>query len=219
MGNSFHFSSFLIRHSLLNKSYIMLTDRFASALVYAHQLHINQVRKGSNIPYISHLLSVAALVLEDGGDEDEAIAALLHDAVEDCGGTPILTEIRTRFGERVAHLVAHCTESETIPKPPWKARKQRYLEQLKTGDASVYRIAIADKLHNARSTLKDYRRQGDTVWQKFKGGKVGTLWFYRSILAIQPPIEQEESRAGSSQLTEELQRIVVELSGNLDLDI
>ena len=197
----------------------MLTNRFASALVYTHELHINQVRKGSNVPYISHLLSVAALVLEDGGDEDEAIAALLHDAVEDCGGTPILTEIRARFGERVAHLVAHCTESETFPKPPWKARKQRYLEQLKTGDASVYRIAMADKLHNARSTLKDYRRQGDAVWQKFKGGKAGTLWFYRSILEIQPPIYRENLRAGAPQLTEELQRIVVELSGDFDSNI
>ena len=197
----------------------MLTNRFASALVYTHELHINQVRKGSNVPYISHLLSVAALVLEDGGDEDGAIAALLHDAVEDCGGTPILTEIRARFGERVAHLVAHCTESETFPKPPWKARKQRYLEQLKTGDASVYRIAIADKLHNARSTLKDYRCQGDAVWQKFKGGKAGTLWFYRSILEIQPPIYRGNHRAGAPQLTEELQRIVVELSGDFDSTI
>ncbi|HIK29867.1 MAG TPA: HD domain-containing protein [Oscillatoriales cyanobacterium M59_W2019_021] len=192
----------------------MLTNRFSSALVYAHQLHLNQVRKGSNIPYISHLLSVAALVLEEGGDEDEAIAALLHDAVEDCGGAPISAEIRAKFGERVARLVRECTESETLPKPPWKERKQRYLEQLKDCDAGAYRIAIADKLHNARSTLREYRRQGDAVWQKFKGGKEGTLWFYRSILAIQPPVDRSEKAAASAQLIEELQQIVVELAAN-----
>lgn len=185
----------------------MLAHRFSSALVYAHQLHSEQVRKGSGIPYISHLLSVSALVLEDGGDEDEAIAALLHDAVEDCGGAPILDAIRDRFGQRVATLVAHCTESETVPKPPWKERKIRYLEQLKNSDSGAYRIAIADKLHNARSILMDYHRQGDAVWQKFKGGKEGTLWFYNEILAIEPPI--------ASQLTEELKQIVVELAASL----
>lgn len=192
----------------------MLTNRFSSALVYAHQLHVNQVRKGSNVPYISHLLSVAALVLEDGGDEDEAIAGLLHDAVEDCGGTPILEEIRATFGERVASLVRECTESETFPKPPWRERKERYLEQLKNSDAGTYRIAIADKLHNARSILMDYRRQGDAVWQKFKGGKEGTLWFYRAILAIQPPIASRDSASVPTQLTEELTRIVAELAAN-----
>jgi (p)ppGpp synthase/HD superfamily hydrolase len=190
---------------------MMLTNRFSFALVYAHRLHINQVRKGSNTPYISHLLSVAALVLEDGGNEDEAIAALLHDAVEDCGGTPILEEIRTTFGEQVATLVRECTESETFPKPPWKERKERYLEQLKNSDLGAYRIAIADKLHNARSILMDYHRQGNSVWQKFKGGKEGTLWFYRSILAIQPPIDRRGSAKKSTQLPEELKRIVAEL--------
>jgi (p)ppGpp synthase/HD superfamily hydrolase len=194
----------------------VLTNRFSSALVYAHQLHINQVRKGSNIPYISHLLSVAALVLEDGGDEDEAIAALLHDAVEDCGGTPILEEIRTTFGDRVVSLVAHCTESETFPKPPWKERKERYLEQLKNGDAAVYRIAIADKLHNARSTLMDCRRLGDAAWQKFKGGKEGTLWFYRSVLAIVEDrslgnLELPAARR-ESILVEEFKQIVAQLA-------
>jgi (p)ppGpp synthase/HD superfamily hydrolase len=188
----------------------MLTNQFSSALVYAHQLHINQVRKSSNVPYISHLLSVAALVLEDGGNEDEAIAALLHDAVEDCGGLPILEDIRTTFGDRVATLVAHCTESETFPKPPWKERKERYLDQLKNSDVGAYRIAIADKLHNARSILMDYHRQGDRVWQKFKGGKEGTLWFYQAILAIEPPIARGCISVPSS-LTEELKRIVAEL--------
>jgi (p)ppGpp synthase/HD superfamily hydrolase len=184
-----------------------LTQRFESAFIYANQLHAGQVRKGSNIPYISHLLSVAALVLEDGGSEDEAIAALLHDAVEDCGGTPILNQIRARFGERVAQIVAGCTESETIPKPPWRERKERYLQQLQSSTPEVYRVAIADKLHNARSILMDYRRQGTSVWQNFQGGRQGTLWFYRALLDIQPP--------SADLLTEEFAQVVRVLEGTL----
>ncbi|MBE9114942.1 HD domain-containing protein [Lusitaniella coriacea LEGE 07157] len=190
----------------MNAKPFKLTRRFETALTYTHQLHAGQVRKGSDVPYIAHLLSVAALVLEDGGNEDEAIAALLHDAVEDCGGMEILQEIRRRFGDRVAQIVEGCTESEIIPKPPWRERKERYLQQLRCGSPSVYRVAIADKLHNARSTLMDYRRQGDAVWQKFKGGKEGTLWFYRAVLAIPPP--------SAHVLAEELARVVGELSEN-----
>jgi (p)ppGpp synthase/HD superfamily hydrolase len=133
----------------------LLTVRFESALIYANQLHTFQVRKGSGIPYISHLLSVAALVLEMGGDEDEAIAALLHDAVEDQGGAKTREVIRQKFGDRVVEIVDACSDSETIPKPPWRQRKEAYLEKIQTASAAVRRVSLADKLHNSRSTLKD----------------------------------------------------------------
>lgn len=161
-----------------------LSTRFQQALVYAAQVHENQVRKGSDIPYLSHLLSVAALVLEDGGDEDEAIAGLLHDAVEDRGSLEIREAILVQFGERVASIVDACTESCTIPKPPWRDRKLRYIEQMRHASPSVLRVSMADKLHNARSILADRDREGEAVWDKFKGGKAGTLWFYRSLLEI-----------------------------------
>lgn len=161
-----------------------LSHRFEQALVYANQLHTHQVRKGSDIPYISHLLSVAALVLEDGGDEDEAIAALLHDSIEDCGGAKTRQDILMLFGERVTNIVDGCTESDVIPKPPWRDRKLLYLEKMRDASPSVLRVSLADKLHNARSILTDLYRYDDTVWQKFNAGKEGTLWFYRSLIEI-----------------------------------
>ncbi|NEN88908.1 MAG: HD domain-containing protein [Okeania sp. SIO3H1] len=181
-----------------------LSNRFEQALVLATQLHANQVRKGSNVPYISHLLSVAALVLEDGGDEDEAIAALLHDAVEDQGGEKTRELIRQQFGERVLSIVDSCTESLTIPKPPWQERKLRYLEKMRCASTSVLRVSMADKLHNARSTLAEFYQEGDTVLQKFKGGKEGSLWFYRSLLEIY-------QEGASNLLKTELERVVHEL--------
>lgn len=183
---------------------LQLTERFEQALVYATRLHAQQVRKGSGVPYISHLLSVAALVLENGGDEDEAIAALLHDAIEDQGGVPTREAIRQQFGERVTQIIDGCTESDTVPKPPWRDRKQRMIEYLRYASAEVRRVAIADKLHNARSTLAEYRREGEAVWQRFKGGKEGTLWFYRACI-------QADREAGSSPLTEEFERVVSQL--------
>ena len=147
-----------------------LTNRFEDALVYATRLHTRQIRKGSGVPYVSHLLSVAALVLEDGGDEDEAIAALLPDALEDQGGKTTRAEIYRLFGERVGSIVDGCTESDTLPKPPWRDRKQRYLEQLRQGTPSIRRVALADKLHNARSLLFDYRQQGVAIWSVFGMG-------------------------------------------------
>lgn len=161
-----------------------LSHRFEQALVYATQLHAHQVRKGSDIPYISHLLSVAALVLEDGGDEDETIAALLHDSIEDCGGAETRQAILTLFGERVTNIVDGCTESDVIPKPPWHDRKLLYLEKMRGASPSVLRVSLADKLHNARSILTDLYRHGDAVWHKFNAGKEGTLWFYRSLIEI-----------------------------------
>ncbi|MEH1887266.1 HD domain-containing protein [Nostoc sp.] len=179
-----------------------LTSRFESALVYATRLHANQVRKGSNIPYISHLLSVAALVLEDGGSEDEAIAALLHDAIEDQGGAKTREEIRQKFGEKVVNIVDGCTESEVIPKPPWKERKQEYLERMHYASPEVRRVLQADKLHNARSILADWYRDKEAVWNKFKGGKEGTLWYYRSLLAVYQGNE-------SSFLSNELEKVII----------
>lgn len=181
-----------------------LSTRFETALVYATQLHANQVRKGSGVPYISHLLSVAALVLEDGGDEDEAIAALLHDAIEDQGGAKTREEIRQRFGERVVSIVDGCTENETLPKPPWKERKLNYLEKMRLASSEIRRVALADKLHNARSIVADWEREGEKVWQRFKGGKEGTLWFYRSFLEIY-------QQKVSNSFTQELARLISRL--------
>jgi len=181
-----------------------LSTRFDAALVYATQLHANQVRKGSGVPYISHLLSVAALVLEDGGDEDEAIAALLHDAIEDQGGVKTREEIRQRFGERVVRIVDGCTEDQTLPKPSWKERKLNYLEKIHLAPPEVRRVALADKLHNARSIVADLEREGEKVWHKFKGGKEGTLWFYRNFLEIY-------QQNGSNFWLQELVRLIARL--------
>lgn len=161
-----------------------LNGRFASALLYAHQLHANQIRKGGNIPYIAHLLSVTALVIEDGGTEDEAIAALLHDAVEDQGGTPTLLAIQQQFGSTVATIVEGCTDTATSPKPPWRDRKENHLKVLQQASPSVRRVTLADTLHNARSIYTDLRQIGDQLWTRFNGGREGTLWYYRSLLSV-----------------------------------
>jgi (p)ppGpp synthase/HD superfamily hydrolase len=188
----------------------LLTKRFTAALTYATELHADQVRKCSNVPFVSHLLSVAALVLEDGGDEEEAIAALLHDALEDCGGELIRQQIIDRFGKRVHDIVADCTETTTIPKPPWAERKQKYVEQIRQGNASVIRVSLADKLHNARSLLRDYQRVGDRVWNNFKGGKAETLKFYRTLIEIY------RSHQGNPYMVEELEQIVDRLTAPVD---
>jgi (p)ppGpp synthase/HD superfamily hydrolase len=160
---------------------VPLTARFTEALAYAAALHVTQRRKGTDIPYIAHLIAVAALVLEDGGGEDEAIAALLHDAVEDQGGRETLAAIRKRFGERVAGIVRGCTDADTTPKPPWRERKERYIAHLRTAPPEIRRVSLADKLHNARAILRDLRTGGGAVWERFNGGKEGTLWYYRTL--------------------------------------
>ena len=161
-----------------------LTERFGQALLYAFQLHNQQRRKGNLTPYIAHLLGVCSLVLEDGGDEDEAIAALLHDAAEDQGGKATLEQMRSRFGERVASIVDGCTDTYETPKPPWRQRKDDYLTHLRTASPSILRVSLADKLHNARTILVDLRDQGGQVWQRFNGGKAGSLCYYRSLAQI-----------------------------------
>jgi (p)ppGpp synthase/HD superfamily hydrolase len=185
----------------------MLTTRFEDALAYAVQLHKTQKRKGSGIPYISHLLAVSAIVLEHGGGEDEAIAALLHDAIEDQGGAATREEIRLRFGGRVTEIVDGCTDAETIPKPPWRERKEAYIAHVALAGESVRLVSAADKLHNARSILADYRQFGDALWQRFTGRKDGTLWYYRSLV--------EAFKAhGQTPLIAELERTVTELESH-----
>jgi (p)ppGpp synthase/HD superfamily hydrolase len=161
-----------------------LGPRFGEAFYFAAEKHSGQTRKGTGVPYISHLMSVAALVLEAGGDEDQAIAALLHDVVEDCGGEPMLQEVRDRFGDRVAGIVKGCTDAYTIPKPPWKQRKLEYLEVLRDADDDIRLVSAADKLHNVRTILADYRLEGDSVWNRFSGRRDGTLWYYRAVLNV-----------------------------------
>jgi GTP pyrophosphokinase len=160
---------------------IVYGQRFEDALTYAARLHSQQRRKGSGVPYITHLLAVAALVGEQGGSEDEVIAALLHDAVEDQGGQPRLAEIRARYGDAVAAIVWGCTDADTVPKPPWRERKERYVAHLDEASPSIRLVSAADKLHNARSILADLRVLGPDLWDRFTGGREGTLWYYRAL--------------------------------------
>jgi (p)ppGpp synthase/HD superfamily hydrolase len=181
-----------------------LGRRFEHALLFATRKHAGQHRKGTTVPYVAHLLGVASLVLEAGGDEDLAIAALLHDVVEDCGGAPMLREIRRRFGKRVAHVVDGCTDTDLDPKPPWRQRTEDYVAHLRTADADTRLVSAADKLHNVRSIVAAYREIGDRVWERFHGKRDGTLWYYRALL-------DEFQRRKSSPLIRELERAVIEL--------
>jgi GTP pyrophosphokinase len=181
-----------------------LTERFEDALVYANRLHAKQVRKRSQVPYFAHLLGVTSLVLEDGGGEDEAIAALLHDAVEDQGGLDTLEEIRQRYGTGVAEIVDAVTDAHTDPKPPWRARKEKYIASIRTASPQALRVSLADKVYNARATLRDIRREGESGWERFNSGKEGTLWYYRQLI-------KEFDKHGSRDLLQELIRIVDQL--------
>ena len=167
----------------MKKKTRILTSRFEEALVFAAQLHARHRKKGTKTPYIAHLLAVASLVITHGGNEDEAIAALLHDAVEDQGGRPTLKLIRGRFGKNVATIVDGCTDAYVDPKPPWKARKKRYLTHLRSASRSVKLVAAADKLDNARSIIADHRTFGSAIWTRFKAGKDEQKWFYRGCVA------------------------------------
>ncbi len=158
-----------------------LSDRFDDALVFAARKHRAHVRKGSEVPYVGHLLGVCSLVIEDGGSEDEAIAALLHDVVEDQGGEVVLEEVRTQFGDQVAEIVLACSDATMAPKPPWRARKEAYLAHLKTASPSTLRVSLADKLYNARAILRDLRTVGDAVWQRFNTGREEQLWYYGAL--------------------------------------
>jgi (p)ppGpp synthase/HD superfamily hydrolase len=180
------------------------SSRFEDALVFACRLHARQVRKGSGVPYVSHLLAVCSLVIEAGGDEEQAIAALLHDAIEDQGGDATRQVIRRQFGERIAALVDGCSDTDVFPKPPWRQRKEAYLAHLREAPPEVRLISAADKLHNLRSVLADYHQMGDELWSRFKGGRDGTLWYFHETLAI-------FSEKGPQTLAAQMKRTLAEL--------
>src|SRR4051812_9326478 len=197
-----------------------LSDRFNDALVYAHNLHRTQPRKGRDIPYIGHLLGVASLVLENGGNEDMAIAALLHDAVEDQGGLPRRDEIEAKFGRRVADIVMGCTDSDEVNphnKKPWCDRKLAYIHHVEhEADPEVRLVSVADKVHNARAILTDHYESGDPCFDRFSGRKDGTLWYYRSLVDAfrEAETRQEDDSPcgiGRRRLLAELERVVNEL--------
>jgi (p)ppGpp synthase/HD superfamily hydrolase len=164
----------------------LLTERFSRALAFASDLHRNQLRKGTAIPYIAHLLAVASIALEHGANEDEAIAALLHDSIEDQSrgdAASLRSRIREEFGKSVLMIVEGCTDADVIPKPPWRERKAAYLAHLAEAPRSVMLVSASDKLHNARSIVADLQSHGPDVWTRFKGGRGGSLWYYRSLAA------------------------------------
>jgi len=177
-------------------------SRFEEALVFANRIHASQTRKGTSTPYVAHLLAVTALVIENGGNENEAIAALLHDSVEDQGGQETRDEIRRRFGDKVVSIIDGCTDTDQVPKPPWRDRKEEYIARLRMEPSdSVRLVALADKVHNARTIIADHSQVGDAVWARFKGGKEGTLWYYRSLV-------NAFRGFGSKALVEEFEELV-----------
>src|SRR5207247_5832253 len=146
------------------RSLMKLSEKFEEALVYATQAHGNQMRKKTGIPFVAHILGVTAIALEYGASETEAISALLHDTVEDCGGADRLRDIREKFGDDVAGIVDGCTDTYETPKPPWLERKRAYIEHLKDSDSSTRLVLASDKLHNIREFLDDLRRYGVDVF-------------------------------------------------------
>jgi len=178
-----------------------LTSRFDEAFRYAHEVHADHVRKGNQTPYIGHLMGVSSIVLDDGGSEDEAIAALLHDAAEDFGGRPRLEDIRTRFGQAVATIVEDCTDSWDTPKQPWLQRKRAYVEHAHSLSPSSLRVSAADKVHNAYAILRDLRNTGEQVWSRFNAPADDVIAYYESLV-------RAFRTSGGGRLVEELERIV-----------
>lgn len=194
--------------------------RLAEALAFALAKHGGQTRKGTRIPYITHLMAVSALVGESGGSEEEMVAALLHDAVEDAGGAPVLEEIRQRFGGAVAGIVAGCTDDDSGGgsgggKAPWLERKRAYLAHLVEAPLPVLRVSCADKLHNARAIRQDLRDHGPQVWTRFKADREGTLWYYRSLARLFAALVQDQPDLdpGFRSLIRELRETVAGLEG------
>jgi (p)ppGpp synthase/HD superfamily hydrolase len=181
-----------------------LGPRLQEAFRYAAEKHAGQTRKQTAVPYLSHLMAVTSLVLEAGGDEDMAIAALLHDVVEDCGGMPRLREIRKLFGARVAKIVERCTDSFGDQKLEWMLRKKAYLREVKRADRQSRLVSASDKLHNVRTILADYRQVGEAIWTRFSGKREGTLWYYRVL-------SDEFQRRGANRISRELALAVAEL--------
>jgi (p)ppGpp synthase/HD superfamily hydrolase len=164
------------------------SERFEEALGFAAAIHREQVRKGSDVPYVTHLMGVASLVGEAGGSEDQVIAGLLHDAIEDCVGEipDIREQIAARFGRAVLDMVEACTDADTVPKPPWRERKEAYLARLraKPVDHPALLVSVADKIHNARAIVRDHGVVGAALWERFKGGRDGTLWYYTTLAEV-----------------------------------
>jgi (p)ppGpp synthase/HD superfamily hydrolase len=167
----------------------VITPRFSDAVETARRIHAGDLRKGTGIPYLAHLLSVAALVLEHGGTEDEAIAALLHDTAEDHGGQRTIDTLRAEYGDQVADIVEACSDTlvtDRTQKEPWWDRKVRYLERLAEEPRSALLVSAADKLHNARAVLGDYRVHGDALWERFNAdaGRAGVVWYYTRLREV-----------------------------------
>ncbi|MDF0644291.1 MAG: HD domain-containing protein [Nitrospira sp.] len=179
----------------------LLTSRFEEALIFATHLHVTQLRKGTEIPYIAHLLSVSSLVITHGGNEDEAIAALLHDSIEDQGANPAL--LAAQFGKAVADIVEACTDTDVTPKPPWRARKEKYLPHLAAASPSVKLVAAADKLDNLRAILTDYRMLGPALWSRFNAGYEDQVWYFRGCA--------KALQGGPASLVKELETAVQQL--------
>jgi len=161
---------------------MQLSRQFEKALSYATRIHGGQLRKKTRIPYIAHILGVAAIAMEYGANETEGIAALLHDAVEDCGGAKRLHDIERKFGKQVAKIVKGCTDTDRTPKPPWLERKKAYVSHVRRAPMSTKLVSASDKLHNVRAILMDYRKEGERIWARFNSGKQGALWYYRALV-------------------------------------
>ena len=187
-----------------------LSQRYAEAVALAIDLHADQKRKASDAPYVAHLLSTSAIVLLHGGSEDEAIAALLHDAIEDAGGEATRALVEARFGAGVANVVVGCTDAWTAPKPPWRPRKEAFLARLAGADSSVRLVVAADKFDNVRSLIADYARQGDDLWAFFKGGRDGTLWYYREVVRI---LAASPHATLTAELAAEVSRLAAAVNG------
>ena len=187
-----------------------LTQRYAEAVAYASIAHATQTRKATDLPYICHLLGVSSLVLEAGGDEDLAIAGLLHDVAEDQGGEPRLNDVRNRFGDRVADIVEACSDSlseDPTKKAPYEQRKRDHIEHLRHASDDVLLVTAADKLHNARAIHADLLVHGPNMLGRFNGTAEQILWYYNGILAV---LEEQQV---SPHLTKSLRHTVDEMAG------
>ena len=182
-----------------------LSEKFEEALIYATRAHGDQIRKKTGIPYVAHILGVTAIALEYGANETEAIGALLHDTVEDCGGAERLRDIREKFGNDVATIIDGCTDTYETPKPPWMERKRTYIKHLKDSDSSTRLVSASDKLHNTRAILAELRRHGAEVFERFAGKKDGTLWYYRTL------VRTFRSHGDHADLISELDRVVTDI--------
>lgn len=183
---------------------MVLTEKVERALIFAARKHEGQTRKGSDTPYITHPVAVAAMVHAAGGSEDAVVAALLHDTVEDCGGLPVLEEIRTTFGETVAAIVDALTDSSDQDREKWQVRKERYIARMTTAEGEILLVAACDKLHNLRAILADHATVGGRIWERFRGGKEGSIWYYRSLAAVMEAVREASPGGSLDAITDEL---------------